>query len=133
VALNLSGSAVDVPTSPSSRSYALRLALRSFTTTTATEMMKLFQGPVTQELDQKKRLKVVWDIDRKLQGRTSPARSSANSHAHGRCWQPYVKGVTIRQQHLQRLALPGYLARPLEQGPLSEPSGRSRCLRWLGV
>jgi peptide/nickel transport system substrate-binding protein len=55
-------------------------------------MTKLFEAQ-SQELDQKKRLKMVWEIDRKLQ--EDIARPII---LHGRaagCWQPRVKGVTI--------------------------------------
>jgi peptide/nickel transport system substrate-binding protein len=55
-------------------------------------MTKLFEAQ-SQELDQKKRLKMVWEIDRKLQ--EDIARPIiANGRAAG-CWQPHVKGVTI--------------------------------------
>ena len=74
-------------------------------------MTKLFEAQ-SRELDQKKRLKMVWDIDRKLQ--EDIARPII---AYGRaagCWQPLRQGRdAARQQHLQRLALRGRLARPL--------------------
>ena len=91
VALNLSGSAVDDPDVTFFEGYACG-SLRNYNNYCNPEMTKLFEAQ-SQELDQKKRLKMVWDIDRKLQ--EDIARPIiANGRAAG-CWQPYVKGVTI--------------------------------------
>jgi peptide/nickel transport system substrate-binding protein len=53
----------------------------------------------SMETDQEKRKKLVWEIDRRLQG-TAPARSCPTSTAEpaghgGTCWHPRVHGVTI--------------------------------------
>jgi peptide/nickel transport system substrate-binding protein len=91
VALNLSGSAVDDPDVTFFEGYACG-SLRNYNNYCNPEMTKLFETQ-SQEIDQKKRLKMVWDIDRKLQ--EDIARPIiANGRAAG-CWQPYVKGVTI--------------------------------------
>ena len=91
VALNLTGSAVDDPDVTFFEGYACG-SLRNYNNYCNPEMTKLFEAQ-SRELDQKKRLKMVWEIDRKLQ--EDIARPIL---AHGRaagCWQPYVKGVTI--------------------------------------
>ena len=55
-------------------------------------MTKLFEAQ-SQELDQEKRLKMVWEIDRKLQEDIArPIIAHPKAAAY---WQPYVKGVTI--------------------------------------
>jgi peptide/nickel transport system substrate-binding protein len=91
VALNLSGSAVDDPDVTFFEGYACG-SLRNYNNYCNPEMTKLFEAQ-SREIDQKKRLKMVWDIDVKLQ--EDIARPII---AHGRaagCWHPYVKGVTI--------------------------------------
>ena len=91
VALNLSGSAVDDPDVTFFEGYACG-SLRNYNNYCNPEMTKLFEAQ-SREINQKKRLKMVWDIDTKLQ--EDIARPII---AHGRaagCWQPYVKGVTI--------------------------------------
>jgi peptide/nickel transport system substrate-binding protein len=91
VALNLSGSAVDDPDVTFFEGYACG-SLRNYNNYCNPEMTKLFEAQ-SQEVDQEKRLKMVWDIDRKLQ--EDIARPIiANGRAAG-CWQPYVKGLTI--------------------------------------
>ena len=91
VALNLSGSAVDDPDVTFFEGYACG-SLRNYNNYCNPEMTKLFEEQ-SREVDQKKRLKMVWDIDAKLQ--EDIARPIiANGRAAG-CWQPYVKGVTI--------------------------------------
>ena len=91
VALNLTGSAVDDPDVTFFEGYACG-SLRNYNNYCNPEMTKLFEAQ-SRETDQKKRLKMVWDIDAKLQ--EDIARPII---AHGRaagCWQPHVKGVTI--------------------------------------
>ncbi|MCX7365454.1 MAG: peptide ABC transporter substrate-binding protein, partial [Alphaproteobacteria bacterium] len=53
---------------------------------------KLFEEQ-SREPDQKKRLKMVWEIDRKLQ--EDIARPIIGHGRAAGCWQPYVKDVTI--------------------------------------
>ena len=92
VALNLTGSAVDDPDVTFFEGYACG-SLRNYNNYCDPEMTKLFEAQ-SRETDQKKRLKMVWEIDRKLQ--EDIARPII---AHGRaagCWQPHVKGVTIQ-------------------------------------
>jgi len=96
VALNLTGSAVDDPDVTFFEGYACG-SLRNYNNYCDPEMTKLFQAQ-SQEPDQKKRLKMVWDIDRKLQ--EDIARPII---AHGRaagCWQPYVKGVVLHSNSI---------------------------------
>lgn len=91
VALNLSGVAVDDPDVNFFENYACG-SLRNYNNYCDPEMTKLFEAQ-SREIDQKKRLKMVWEIDRKLQ--EDIARPII---AYGRaagCWQPYVKGVTL--------------------------------------
>src|SRR5262249_55258870 len=65
VALNLSGTAVDDPDVGFFEGYACG-SLRNYNGYCNPEMTKLFEEQ-SRETDQKKRLKMVWDIDRKLQ------------------------------------------------------------------
>jgi peptide/nickel transport system substrate-binding protein len=91
VALNLSGSAVDDPDQNFFENYACG-SLRNYNNYCNPEIQKLFEEQ-SQEVDHEKRLKMVWDIDRKLQ--EDIARPII---AYGRaagCWQPYVKGVVL--------------------------------------
>jgi len=91
VALNLSGVAVDDPDVALFENYGCG-SLRNYNNYCDADMTKLFQAQ-SREIDQKKRLKMVWEIDRKLQ--EDIARPII---AYGRaagCWQPYVKGVTL--------------------------------------
>jgi len=91
VALNLSGSAVDDPDVTFFEGYACG-SLRNYNNYCNPEMTKLFEAQ-SQELDQEKRLKMVWDIDRKLQ--EDIARPIIAQGRAAGCWQPHVKGVTI--------------------------------------
>ena len=111
VALNLTGSAVDDPDVTFFEGYACG-SLRNYNNYCDPEMTKLFEAQ-SRETDQKKRLEMVWEIDRKLQ--EDIARPIISNQMAAGCWQPYVKGLhDPDQQHLQRLALRGRLARPLE-------------------
>lgn len=96
VALNLSGSAVDDPDVTFFEGYACG-SLRNYNNYCDPEMTKLFQAQ-SQELDQKKRLQMVWDIDRKLQ--EDIARPIIYHGRAAGCWQPYVKGVTLHSNSI---------------------------------
>ena len=91
VALNFSGTGVDDPDVTFFEGYACG-SLRNYNNYCNPEMTKLFEAQ-SQELDQKKRLKMVWEIDRKLQ--EDIARPIIAHDKAAGCWQPYVKGVTI--------------------------------------
>ena len=91
VALNLTGSAVDDPDVTFFEGYACG-SLRNYNGYCNPEMTKLFEQQ-SRELDQKKRLKMVWEIDRKLQ--EDIARPIISQGRAAGCWQPYVKGVVL--------------------------------------
>jgi len=91
VALNLSGIAVDDPDVALFETYGCG-SLRNYNGYCNPEMTKLFEAQ-SREFDQKKRLKMVWDIDRKLQEEFAKPIISYG-HAAG-CWQPHVKNVTL--------------------------------------
>jgi len=92
VALNLTGTAVDDPDVTFFEGYACG-SLRNYNNYCDAEMTKLFEEQ-SRELDPKKRLKMVWEIDRKLQ--EDIARPIIVHNRAAGCWQPYVKGVTIQ-------------------------------------
>lgn len=91
VALNLTGSAVDDPDVTFFEGYTCG-SLRNYNNYCNPEMTKLFEAQ-SRETDQKKRLKMVWEIDAKLQ--EDIARPIISNGTAAGCWQPYVKGVTI--------------------------------------
>jgi len=91
VALNLTGSAVDDPDVTLFEGYACG-SLRNYNNYCNPEMTKLFEAQ-SRETDQKKRLKMVWEIDRKLQ--EDVARPIITHNRAAGCWQPYVKGITL--------------------------------------
>jgi peptide/nickel transport system substrate-binding protein len=91
VALNLSGSAVDDPDVTFFEGYACG-SLRNYNGYCDPEMTKLFEAQ-SRELDQKKRLAMVQDIDVKLQ--EDVARPIIYNGKAAGCWQPHVKGVVI--------------------------------------
>ena len=91
VALNLTGSAVDDPDVTFFEGYACG-SLRNLNNYCDPEMTKLFEAQ-SRELDQKKRLKMVWEIDRKLQ--EDIARPIIAQGRAAGCWQPHVKGVVL--------------------------------------
>jgi peptide/nickel transport system substrate-binding protein len=96
VALNLTGSAVDDPDVTFFEGYACG-SLRNYNGYCNPEMTKLFEAQ-SREPDAEKRLKMVWEIDRKLQ--EDIARPIiANGLAAG-CWQPHVKNVTIQSNSI---------------------------------
>ena len=119
VALNLSGIAVDDPDVALFETYGCG-SLRNYNGYCNPEMTKLFEAQ-SRELDQEKRLKMVWDIDRKLQEEMAKP-IIAYGRAAG-CWQPSRQERDAPlQQHLQQLALRGRLARSLER---FRPSGNA--------
>jgi peptide/nickel transport system substrate-binding protein len=96
VALNLTGSAVDDPDVTFFEGYACG-SLRNYNNYCNPEMTKLFEAQ-SRETDQKKRLKMVWEIDRKLQ--EDIARPIISHGKAAGCWQPYVKGVTLHSNSI---------------------------------
>jgi peptide/nickel transport system substrate-binding protein len=91
VALNFTGTGVDDPDVALFEGYACG-SLRNYNHYCNPEMTRMFEAQ-SQELDQKKRLKMVWEIDGKLQ--EDIARPIIAHDKAAACWQPYVKGVTI--------------------------------------
>jgi peptide/nickel transport system substrate-binding protein len=91
VALNLSGIAVDDPDVALFETYGCG-SLRNYNGYCNPEMTKLFEAQ-SREPDQEKRLKMVWDIDRRLQDEMAKP-IIAYGRAAG-CWQPSVKNVTL--------------------------------------
>jgi peptide/nickel transport system substrate-binding protein len=96
VALNLTGTAVDDPDVTFFEGYACG-SLRNYNHYCDAEMTKLFEAQ-SRELDQEKRLKMVWDIDRKLQ--EDIARPIIYQGRAAGCWQPYVKGVVLHSNSI---------------------------------
>lgn len=92
VALNLTGSAVDDPDVTLFEGYACG-SLRNYNNYCNPEMTKLFQAQ-SREMDAEKRMKMVWDIDKKLQ--EDVARPIILNGMSAGCWQPHVKGVVIQ-------------------------------------
>ncbi len=92
VALNLTGSAVDDPDVTFFEGYACG-SLRNYNNYCDPEMTKLFEAQ-SREPDHEKRLKMVWEIDKKLQ--EDVARPIIMNGLGAGCWQPYVKNVTIQ-------------------------------------
>ena len=91
VALNLTGSAVDDPDVTLFEGYACG-SLRNYNNYCDPEMTKLFEAQ-SRELDGEKRLRMVWDIDAKLQ--EDIARPIIANGRAAACWHPYVKNITI--------------------------------------
>jgi peptide/nickel transport system substrate-binding protein len=91
VALNLTGSAVDDPDQNLFENYGCG-SLRNYNHYCDAEMTKMFEAQ-SRETDPKKRLAIVWDIDRKLQ--EDIARPIIMHGVAAGCWQPHVKGLTI--------------------------------------
>jgi peptide/nickel transport system substrate-binding protein len=96
VALNLTGSAVDDPDVTFFEGYACG-SLRNYNNYCDPEMTKLFAAQ-SREIDHEKRLKMVWDIDRKLQ--EDIARPIIAQGRAAGCWQPYVKGVVLHSNSI---------------------------------
>src|SRR5476649_241690 len=91
VALNLTGSAVDDPDVTLFEGYAWG-SLRNYNNYCDPEMTKLFEAQ-SREPDGEKRLRMVWDIDAKLQ--EDIARPIIANGRAAACWHPYVKNITI--------------------------------------
>ena len=91
IALNLTGSAVDDPDVTLFEGYACG-SLRNYNNYCNPEMTKLFEAQ-SRELDGEKRLRMVWDIDARLQ--EDIARPIIANGRGAACWHPYVKNITI--------------------------------------
>jgi peptide/nickel transport system substrate-binding protein len=89
--LNLTGNAVDDPDQSFYENYSCN-SERNYTNYCNKDIEKLFDQQ-SQETDVAKRMKLVWDIDKKLQ--EDVARPIIFHGRMGTCWQPYVKGITI--------------------------------------
>jgi peptide/nickel transport system substrate-binding protein len=92
VALNLTGSAVDDPDVTLFEGYACG-SLRNYNGYCNPKMTELFEAQ-SQEVDQKKRRQMVWEIDRLLQ--EDIARPIIANGLAAACLQPYVKNLTIQ-------------------------------------
>jgi peptide/nickel transport system substrate-binding protein len=89
VGLNLTGNGVDDPDQNFYENYKCG-SERNYTGYCNPELDKLFDKQ-SAELDAEKRLKLVWEIDRKLQ---EDGARPIITHNHGAtCWQPHVKGI----------------------------------------
>ena len=91
IGLNLTGSAVDDPDQQFYENYACG-SQRNYSGYCNKEIDELVDQQ-SAESDQKRRLEMVRDIDRKLQ--EDAARPIIMHNQAATCWQPRVKGVTI--------------------------------------
>ena len=91
VAGNLSGSGVDDPDAYFFEHYACG-SERNYTNYCTPELEKLYVKQ-SEEPDQEKRKKLVWEIDRKLT--EDGARPIVYRYNLGTCWYPRVHGITI--------------------------------------
>jgi peptide/nickel transport system substrate-binding protein len=91
VGLNLTGDAVDDPDQNFYENYACG-SERNVTDYCNKDLEKLFDQQ-SSETDREKRMKLVWDIDRKLQ--EDLARPIIYHQRAATCWWPRVHGVTI--------------------------------------
>ena len=89
--LNLTGNSVDDPDQSFYENYSCN-SERNYTNYCNKEIEKLFDQQ-SEETDIKKRKKLVFEIDKKLQ--EDVARPIIFHSRQGTCWQPYVKGVTV--------------------------------------
>jgi peptide/nickel transport system substrate-binding protein len=89
VGLNLTGSGVDDPDQNFYENYKCG-SERNYTGYCNPELDKLFDAQ-SAETDAENRLKLVWEIDRKLQ--EDGARPIIMHNRAGTCWQPHVKGI----------------------------------------
>jgi peptide/nickel transport system substrate-binding protein len=96
VALNLTGTAVDDPDVTFFEGYACG-SLRNYNNYCNPEMTKLFEAQ-SRETDGEKRLRMVWEIDKKLQ--EDIARPIILNGLAAGCWQPFVKNVTIQSNSI---------------------------------
>ena len=92
VAMNYSGSAVDDPDVTFFEGYACG-SLRNYDGYCNPKMTALFEAQ-SQEVDQKKRQQMVWEIDRQLQ--EDIARPIISNQMAAGCWHPWVKNYTIQ-------------------------------------
>src|SRR6266550_6624995 len=91
IAGNLTGSGVDDPDAYFYEHYACG-SERNYTNYCNPELEKMSEQQ-SQESDQQKRKKLVWEIDRRLQ--EDAARPMIYHYRLGTCWYPRVKNITI--------------------------------------
>ncbi len=91
VGTNLSGSGVDDPDAYFYEHYACG-SERNYTNYCNPELEKMYEQQ-SEEPDQQKRKKLVWEIDRRLQ--EDAARPMIYHYRLGTCWYPRVKNITI--------------------------------------
>jgi len=91
VGTNLSGSGVDDPDAYFYEHYACG-SERNYTNYCNPELEKMYEQQ-SQEPDQQKRKKLVWEIDRRLQ--EDAARPMIYHYRLGTCWYPRVKNIMI--------------------------------------
>jgi peptide/nickel transport system substrate-binding protein len=92
VGLNLTGNGVDDPDQNFYENYKCG-SERNYTGYCNPELDKLFDKQ-SAELDGEKRLKLVWEIDSKLQ--EDGARPIIIHNRGATCWQPHVKGIVLQ-------------------------------------
>ena len=91
VGLNLTGNGIDDPDQAFYENYACG-SERNYTHYCNKDLEKLFDQQ-SQETDQAKRKKLVWEIDKKIQ--EDVARPILLYSHMATCWKPYVKNMTI--------------------------------------
>ena len=96
VGMNLSGSGVDDPDAYFFEHYACG-SERNYTNYCNPELEKLFVAQ-SEEPDQEKRKKLVWDIDKKLQ--EDGARPIIYDYTLGTCRYPRVHNITVMENSI---------------------------------
>ncbi len=96
VGLNLTGSGVDDPDANFYENYSCG-SQRNYTGYCKEEMEALFEKQ-SMMTDQEERMKLVWEIDKKLQ--EDAARPMIMHGKGANCWQPYVKGFVTHVNSL---------------------------------
>jgi peptide/nickel transport system substrate-binding protein len=91
IGLNLTGSSVDDPDQQFYENYVCG-SERNYSGYCNKEIDRLVDQQ-SEEADQEKRKKLVWEIDKKLQ--LDAARPIIMHNEVGTCWQPQVKGLTL--------------------------------------
>ncbi|HEX3864272.1 MAG TPA: ABC transporter substrate-binding protein, partial [Stellaceae bacterium] len=91
IGLNLTGSSVDDPDQEFYENYVCG-SERNYSGYCNKDLDKLIDQQ-SEESDQEKRKKLVWEIDKKLQ--LDAARPTIQHNDGATCWQPYVKGLTM--------------------------------------
>jgi peptide/nickel transport system substrate-binding protein len=91
IGANLTASGVDDPDQQFYENYACG-SERNYTGYCNPQLQQLFDRQ-SAEMDQEKRERLVWDIDKKLQ--EDVARPIIYHRRGGTCWQPGVKGLTL--------------------------------------